>query len=109
MTVLRTGRAKMCRLKRKASRKPRTSSTETALTTKIAVTLTASRTSSSPKARAKLAKPFQVKLVCSSRWTTVRVRGWPLDFSTGLPAWSTTGTFSRPVTTTFRSTSCKLR
>ena len=78
------------------------------MNTKIAVTLTADPTSSSPKARMKLAKPFQVKLVCSSRCTTVLVRGCPLFLSTGSPASSSTGTFSRPVTTTLRSTSWKL-
>ena len=76
----------------------------TAATTKIAVTRTALLTSSSPKARAKLASPLQVKVVCSSRITLVRVRGVPSFLSTGWPSAPSTGTSSRPVITTCRST-----
>ena len=63
MIVRKTARPNMYRWKRNASRNPSTISSVTAVNTKIAVTLTAEPTSSSPKARTKLAKPFQVKLV----------------------------------------------
>ena len=88
-----------------ASASPRTISVATAAITKIAVTCTALCTSASPRRAAKFANPFQVKVVRSSRFTTVLVRGVPSRLSTGLPAASTIGTCSRPVITTLRSTS----
>ena len=63
MIDLSTGRPRIRRLNSQASARPRATSVATAAITKMAVTRTALCTSASPKARAKFASPFQVKVV----------------------------------------------